>query len=273
MKHENAPKTGTIFTIQGARLAFGTKVVLRGVDLELDRSEVLGLVGASGSGKSLLLKAMIGLQTLDKGTVTFDGQEVTKMNERELLSVRTRVGMVFQYGALFESMSIGENVGYGLYEHQHDKMSKEQIESRIHWALESVALPGIEHLKPSELSGGMRKRAAVARTIALRPEVLLYDEPTMGLDPVNTTRIGNLIAGLHDKLGICSVVVTHDMRLASEICDRIALLEDGRIVAVGTPDEMHAHPNEKVRAFVKVHGAEDMDEEDMFDFGEEELGA
>ena len=264
---------GAIYTMRGVRLAFGAKSVLRGVDLTLDRAEVLGLVGASGSGKSLLLKAMIGLQRLDAGSIEFDGREVTKMTERDLLSVRTRVGMVFQYGALFESMSIGENVGYGLYEHHHETMSVEQIQQRVQWALESVALPGIEHLKPSELSGGMRKRAAVARTIALRPEVLLYDEPTMGLDPVNTTRIGNLIAGLHERLGICSVVVTHDMRLASEICDRIAFLDEGRIVALGTPDELHGHRDQKVRAFVKVHGPQDMDDADDYDFGDEELGA
>src|SRR5262249_42158889 len=154
------------------------------------------ILGGSGVGKSVMLKMLIGLLTVDKGEVVFDGQKVNGMNPDQLAKVRQRVGMVFQGAALFDSISVGENVAYGLHEHYAYTMTKRDIDERVAWALNSVGLPGIEWMRPSDLSGGMRKRVGVARTIALRPEVILYDEPTTGLDPVNTTRINQLILRL-----------------------------------------------------------------------------
>src|SRR5690606_29153453 len=218
--------------------------------LEMHRGEVLTVVGGSGVGKSVMLKMLIGLLKPDAGNIQFDGEEVTTMNEQQLARVRQRIAMLFQSGALFDSLTVGQNVAYGLEEHFQHKMSRSEIEDRVDWALSLVDLPGIELMRPADLSGGMRKRVGLARAIAVRPEVLLYDEPTTGLDPINTARVNHLIMGLQEKLNITSVVVTHDMKSVFEISDRVAMVHGGRIICVGTIDEFRAAPDPRVADFI-----------------------
>ena len=206
--------TTPLILFQRVIKAFGQKVVYNGLNLDIQRGEVLTIVGGSGVGKSVMLKMLIGLLKADRGTILFDGDDVTKMNEDRLAIVRQRIAMLFQSGALFDSLSVGENVAYGLEEHFGSRMSRDEMVERVDWALSLVDLPGIEEMRPSDLSGGMRKRVALARAIAVRPEVLLYDEPTTGLDPINTARVNHLIMGLQEKLKITSIVVTHDMKSA-----------------------------------------------------------
>src|SRR6185312_13923806 len=196
----------TLIHFRGVKKAFGPKVVYSGLDLEIPRGATITIMGASGSGKSVMLKMLIGLFEADGGEIIFDGRDVTKMEERELYEVRRRVAYLFQGAALFDSLSVGENVAYGLREQNWNTMSDEEIRRRVAQSLESVGLPGIEDMRPSDLSGGMRKRVGLARTLALQPEVLLYDEPTTGLDPINTARINHLINGIKRSLGITSVV-------------------------------------------------------------------
>ncbi|HMA92863.1 MAG TPA: ATP-binding cassette domain-containing protein, partial [Polyangiaceae bacterium] len=218
-----------LIRFSGVRKAFGPKVVYQGLELDVHRGEALTLVGGSGVGKSVMLKLLIGLLRPDAGSILFDGAEVTRMDERALSEVRRRVAMLFQSGALFDSQSVGENVAYGLKEHYFRTMSRDDIAERVAWALAAVDLPGIEAMRPSDLSGGMRKRVGLARAIALRPEVVLYDEPTTGLDPINTARVNHLILGLKERMSITTVVVTHDMKSAFSISDRIAMVHGGRI--------------------------------------------
>lgn len=233
--------------------AFGPKVVYRGLDLEMYRGEVLTMVGGSGVGKSVMLKLLIGLLKADSGSIKFDGEEITKMDEDQLAKVRQRIAMLFQSGALFDSLSVGENVAYGLEEHFQHKMSREEIAERVDWALSLVDLPGIELMRPADLSGGMRKRVGLARAIAVRPEVLLYDEPTTGLDPINTARVNHLIMGLQERLKITSIVVTHDMKSAFTISDRMAMVHTGRVICSGTVEEFRASPDRRVRDFIEGH--------------------
>lgn len=239
-----------IFQVRGVRKTFDDKTVLDGVDLDLARNETVALLGPSGCGKTVLLKCMVGLMPIDAGEILFDGVSVASMSDAQRVDLRRRVGLVFQYNALFDSMTIGENVAYGLHERLAHPMSREEIDERVAWALACVGLSGTQDLHPEELSGGMRKRAGLARTMALRPEVILYDEPTMGLDPVNSHRIGALIAGLHTTFKIAAVMVTHDMPLAFGVGDRVAMMLEGRILGVGTPDAMRAHPDLRVRDFL-----------------------
>ena len=231
--------------------AFGQKIIYNGLNLDVQRGEVLTVLGGSGVGKSVMLKMLIGLLRADRGTIVFDGDDVTKMNEDRLAIVRQRIAMLFQSGALFDSLSVGENVAYGLEEHFGTKMSREEMVERVDWALSLVDLPGIEEMRPADLSGGMRKRVALARAIAVRPEVLLYDEPTTGLDPINTARVNHLIMGLQDKLKITSIVVTHDMKSAFTISDRLAMVHGGRIICHGTVDEFRATRDQRVSDFVE----------------------
>ena len=239
--------------------AFGEKVVYKGLNLHVDRGEALTIMGGSGVGKSVMLKMLIGLLKVDSGSIRFDGAEVTTMKDRDLAVLRQRVGMVFQGAALFDSLTVGENVAYGLHEHFAFTMTHEQIDERVAWALSSVGLPGIEWMRPSDLSGGMRKRAGVARTIALRPEVILYDEPTTGLDPVNSTRINHLILRLKRQLKITSIVVTHDMTTAFSVSDRVAMVHRGVIAEAGTPDQIRNSANPLVHDFVHGRAPEDED--------------
>jgi phospholipid/cholesterol/gamma-HCH transport system ATP-binding protein len=231
--------------------AFGPKVVYAGLELEIQRGEVLTICGGSGVGKSVMLKMLIGLLAADSGHIYFDGRDLTRLDEAELSDVRRRIAMLFQSGALFDSLSVGENVGYGLEEHFFYTMTEAQRAERVAWALELVGLPGIESMQPADLSGGMRKRVGLARAIAVRPEVLLYDEPTTGLDPINTARVNHLITGLQERLNITSVVVTHDMKSAFSISDRIAMVHSGRIIMIGSVDEFQSSQDMRVADFIQ----------------------
>jgi phospholipid/cholesterol/gamma-HCH transport system ATP-binding protein len=236
---------------RGVRKAFGQKVVYSGLDLSVERGTALTIVGGSGVGKSVMLKMLIGLLKPDAGSVRFAGEEVTHMNERELSKLRQRIAMLFQAGALFDSMSVGENVAYGLEEHFREQMSPDERWARVAWALELVGLSGIEDMDPADLSGGMRKRVALARSIAVRPEVVLYDEPTTGLDPINTARVNHLISGLQKRLQITSIVVTHDMKSAFTISDRIAMVHGGRIIYEGSTRDFRAHSDPRISDFIE----------------------
>ena len=236
---------------RAVRKAFGPKVVYSGLDFSVQRGAALTIVGGSGVGKSVMLKMLIGLLRPDAGSVRFDGTEVTGMRPRELSQLRQRIAMLFQAGALFDSMTVGENVAYGLEEHFRDQMTPADMAERVQWALELVGLPGIQDMDPADLSGGMRKRVALARSIAVRPEVVLYDEPTTGLDPINTARVNHLIIGLQRRLNITSIVVTHDMKSAFTISDRIAMVHGGRIIYQGTTDEFRANRDPRISDFIE----------------------
>ena len=239
-----------LLRIRGLRKRFGSKEVLRGLDLDVHEGEILTLLGASGSGKSVLLKVIIGLLHADAGEVLFHGNHLEALDDHAMAPVRRRIGMVFQSAALFDSLSVHDNVAYGLQVQGRRGMAPEAVRERVGWALEAVGLRDAERLMPAELSGGMRKRIGVARTIALRPEVILYDEPTTGLDPVNAARIGALIASLRKQIDITSIIVTHDLALARSISDRLAFIQQGRIVTIGTVDEVSATTDPLVRDFL-----------------------
>jgi phospholipid/cholesterol/gamma-HCH transport system ATP-binding protein len=236
---------------RSVRKAFGPKVVYSGLDLIVQRGAALTIVGGSGVGKSVMLKMLIGLLRPDAGSIRFDGQEVTEMGSRELSRLRQRIAMLFQAGALFDSMTVGDNVAYGLEEHFREQMTPDDIRERVQWALELVGLPGIQEMDPADLSGGMRKRVALARSIAVRPEVVLYDEPTTGLDPINTARVNHLIMGLQQRLNITSIVVTHDMKSAFAISDRIAMVHGGRIIYQGSTTEFRAVKDPRIADFIE----------------------
>lgn len=241
----------TLIRFKGVRKAFGQKIIYAGLDLAINKGEVLTICGGSGVGKSVMLKMLIGLLRADRGSILFDGKEVTEMPEDDLAIVRQRIAMLFQSAALFDSLSVGDNVGYGLDEHFRHKMSIDDRNERVAWALGLVGLPGTEEMMPADLSGGMRKRVGLARAIAVRPEVLLYDEPTTGLDPINTARVNHLITGLQERLNITSIVVTHDMKSAFSISDRIAMVHSARIIAVGTVDEFRSSSDPRVSDFIE----------------------
>ena len=238
---------------------FGDKVVFEDLTLDVEKGEVLTVMGPSGVGKSVMLKMLVGLIPIDAGTITFDGMNVGKLRLRELVALRRRVAYLFQGSALFDSLSVGDNVAYGLREQFWSSMSSEEIAERVARSLELVGLPKIEAMRPADLSGGMRKRVALARTLALKPEVVLYDEPNTGLDPVNTARINELIKHIQAELKITSLVVTHDMGTVFGVSDRIAMLYRGRVELVATPAEMKATKNEVVRTFIEGRVARDED--------------
>jgi phospholipid/cholesterol/gamma-HCH transport system ATP-binding protein len=230
--------------------AFGPKVIYRDLNLDIRQGETLTVMGGSGVGKSVMLKMLIRLLGYDSGSITFHGKEISAMSEREISIVRQRIAMLFQGAALFDSISVGDNVAYGLHEHYRKQMTEAQIADRVNWALSLVGLPGIELMRPSDLSGGMKKRVGLARAIAVQPQVLLYDEPTTGLDPINTERINHLIRGLKTALKATSIVVTHDMKSAFSISDRLAMVFRGEIIAIGTPDEIRANTDPRVADFI-----------------------
>jgi phospholipid/cholesterol/gamma-HCH transport system ATP-binding protein len=243
--------TGTtepLIELIGVEKAFGSNRVLRGVDVELRRGEIMTLLGGSGSGKSVILKHMVGLLRADAGQILIDGRDVTSLAEREWVELRKRIAYIFQGAALFDSLSVLENVAYGLREHL--ALSEAETRGRVAECLAAVGLEGVEDRMPAELSGGMRKRVAVARGIALEPEAILYDEPTTGLDPANSKRVGQLIVRLREQLDVTSVIVTHDLDLCFSISDRVALLGRGRILAVGTAEEVRASPLPEVQEFL-----------------------
>jgi phospholipid/cholesterol/gamma-HCH transport system ATP-binding protein len=235
--------------IRGLRRRLGSKQVLDGVDLEVRTGETIVVMGRSGTGKSVLLRHVIGLMTPDEGSIEIDGVELVGLGERELGEVRKRFGMLFQSGALFDSMTVGENIGLPLREHL--RLDEAEIEKRIAERLSWVGLEAVEHMKPASLSGGMKKRVALARAIAMDPKFVLYDEPTTGLDPIMADVIDRLIRSLQKRLGVTSVVVTHDMTSAYKVADRMALLHEGRVVFLGTPEETRTTSDPLVRQFVE----------------------
>ncbi len=230
---------------------FGPKVIFSDLTLDLLRGETITVMGASGSGKSVMLKMLIGLLHQDSGQILVDGKDVGPMNDQELTEVRRRIAYLFQGAALFDSLSVGENVAYGLREQFWSTMSEEEILARVEQSLELVGLPGIQAMHPSDLSGGMKKRVGLARTLALQPEVILYDEPTTGLDPINTARINHLIKGIQRALKLTSVVVTHDMGTAFSVSDRLAMIGRGRILLVGTKEDFKTTRDPAVRDFIE----------------------
>jgi phospholipid/cholesterol/gamma-HCH transport system ATP-binding protein len=230
--------------------SFGPKIICSGLNLEIRRGETITVMGPSGSGKSVMLKMLIGLLRADAGQVLFDGQDIMAKSDRELTDVRRRIAYLFQGAALFDSLNVGENVAYGLREQFWNKMTGEEIEARVAQSLELVGLPGIQSMRPSDLSGGMKKRVGLARTLALQPEVILYDEPTTGLDPINTARINHLIVAIQRALHLTSVVVTHDMGTAFTVSDRLAMIGKGRILLVGTKEEFRESRNVHVHNFI-----------------------
>jgi len=229
--------------------SFGDKVVLRGVSLTVHEGETLVVLGRSGCGKSVILKHLIGLLKPDSGEVLVDDEPITELPERKLTDVRRKVGMLFQSAALFDSMSVEENLAFPLRE---QKITDEaEIARRIDEALEMVDLPGEQKKMPSELSGGMRKRVGLARTIIGRPRCILYDEPTTGLDPITTDSINHLIRRLQKRLGVTSIVVTHDMKTAFHCADRVAFLHEGHLHFLGTVAELQASPDPIVQDFIE----------------------
>ena len=239
---------------RGVKKSYGARSILRGVDLSVQDGETLVIIGGSGSGKSTFLKCVICLVSPEEGTIAVDGTEVGSLkNELELAQYRKKISYLFQEGALFDSMSVWENVSFGL--HYLTDISPSRYR-RI--ATEKLALVGpkdVEDLKPSELSGGMKKRVALARAIASDPSYILYDEPTTGLDPIMSDVISDLILDLQKKLKVTSIVVTHDMKSAYKVASRIAMLHEGKFLAIGTPDEIKQSKNPYIRQFVEGHSS------------------
>jgi phospholipid/cholesterol/gamma-HCH transport system ATP-binding protein len=248
-----------LIRFQGVHKAFGPKVIYCGLDLEIRRGETLTVMGGSGVGKSVMLKMLIGLIPVDRGVILFDGEDVVKKTDREMHDVRRRIAYLFQGAALFDSLDVGENVAYGLREQFWNTMSEDDIRARVEQSLDLVGLPGIASMRPSDLSGGMRKRVGLARTLALQPEVILYDEPTTGLDPINTARINHLIRGIQRALKLTSVVVTHDMGTAFTVSDRLAMIAKGRIRLAGTKEDFKRTRDSYVRDFIEGNAPETED--------------
>lgn len=228
--------------------SFNGLFVHKGINLSIVEGEIISLLGGSGSGKSVLLKELIGLMKLDKGDITVFGKNVAQMKEDALIKLREHVGMLFQGSALFDSLTVFENIAYPLREHLH--LTERGIQERVAEKLRLVGLSGIETKMPDELSGGMKKRVGLARAIATEPDIVLYDEPTTGLDPMNAQRINELIIELRRKLGITTIVVTHDLHCVKTVSDRIAMLYDGKIVTVGTWEALAASSIKVVKDFI-----------------------
>ena len=235
--------------IRGLSKRLGSKQVLDALDLDVRRGETLVVVGPSGTGKSVLLKHIIGLMTPDAGSIKVGGEEIVGMDERSLDRVRLKFGMLFQGAALFDSMTVGENVGLSLVE--HTTLPAREIRRRVTERLGWVGLKGVETMKPASLSGGMKKRVGLARAMAMDPEIILYDEPTTGLDPITGDVINQLIRAMQQRLGVTSVVVTHDLMSAYKVGDRLAMLYQGRVMFTGTPAEVRHTDHAMVRQFIQ----------------------
>lgn len=235
--------------LENVHKAFGSKQVLTGFTLDVQEGDIVVILGYSGTGKSVAIKHIVGLLEPDEGTVWVDGKEVPKLSRRELYELRGRIGYVFQFAALFDSLTVGENVAMGL--RKQGQLTEPEIQARVHEALELVDLPEAAEQMPSDLSGGMRKRVGIARAIALRPKYLLYDEPTTGLDPVTAAVIDDLMLRMKQQLGVTSIIITHDLRTAWGIGTRIAMLYDGKVRQCGTPDEIRNTTDPVVRQFIE----------------------
>jgi phospholipid/cholesterol/gamma-HCH transport system ATP-binding protein len=234
--------------IENLHKNFGEHRVLDGVNLEIEKGKTYVIIGRSGCGKSVLLKHIVGILRPDEGDVFVDGKQINKLKEEELDELRLKVGMVFQGGALFDSLTVAENVGFGLIE--HESISGRELLERVEESLCLVGLCGIGNLMPSELSGGMKKRVSLARALCIKPAIILYDEPTTGVDPITADAINELIKNLHDKLKVTSIVVTHDMKSAYRVADRIAMLYKGKIITEGNPEEIQGSDNAVVHQFI-----------------------
>jgi len=243
------PATDILISVRGVEKSFGSQHVLKGVDIDIMRGESLVIIGPSGCGKSVLLRHLIGLHHPDRGSILIKGSDIAKMKRSELYGVRKKFGMLFQNSALFDSLTVGENVTIGLKE--HFKLSAEELRKTALMQLELVGMASAIDKKPSELSGGMRKRASLARALAMDPEIILYDEPTTGLDPITADVINELIRSLQARFHATSITVTHDMVSAYKVADRIAMLHNGRIIYDGTVDEVRNTDNEYVKQFIR----------------------
>jgi len=234
--------------VVGLKKQFGEKIVLDGVDLDIEQGETRVVIGSSGCGKSVLLKHVIGLMAPDEGELYINGIQLSWRKKESLARVRSIVGMLFQGAALFDSLNVHDNVAFALIE--QGRLSRDEIDQIVDEKLELVNLAGVGHVMPAELSGGMKKRVALARALAASPQVMLYDEPTTGLDPINADAINNLIRDMQRKLEVTSIVVTHDMTSAYKVADKISMIYQGRIIETGTPDEIRQTINPIVRQFV-----------------------
>lgn len=251
---KNTDNGEALIEFRGVRKRFGPVKVLRGVDVTLKRGETTVVIGESGVGKSVVLKHIVGLIRPDKGEVYFHGKRIDKLSDRLLAPVRTRFGFLFQMGALFDSQTVAKNVAFPMIE--HTDLDPEEIARRVAAKLELVGLDGLQDKMPAELSGGQRKRVALARAIALEPEVILYDEPTTGLDPIRSDSINELIRKLQKRLGVTSVVVTHDMASVRKVGDRVIMLHGGKFIFDGTPRQLESSDDARVRQFVEGRAGE-----------------
>jgi len=237
----------TIVEFRNVHKAFGKQKVLDDVSLRIERGKTTVIIGPSGTGKSVFIKLLVGLLRPDQGAITVDGQDITRMHERELYETRKKFGMLFQDGALFDSMNVGDNVAFPL--RQHTKKSEREIREIVAAKLAQVGLPGVEHKFPSELSGGMRKRVGIARAIALEPEIVLFDEPNSGLDPVMSDAIDKLILRMQHELGLTFIVISHDIPGTFQIADRIAMLYKSKLIAYGSSEKLKASEDPILRQF------------------------
>jgi phospholipid/cholesterol/gamma-HCH transport system ATP-binding protein len=242
-------KNGTAIQFKDVKKSFGPQEVLRGLDLVIPRGKITVIIGRSGGGKSVILKHMIGLLHPDSGTITVDDVNLSTLDSVALRDIRTKFGMLFQNAALFDSLNVFDNIAFPLVE--HSDLNQTQIAKRVRELLSVVGLPDIGHKMPAELSGGMRKRVGLARAIALKPEIILYDEPTTGLDPIMTDAIDNLILSMQKELGITSVVISHDIAATFHVADQIAMLHEGKIILMGPPDVFRTTSNPIVRQFLE----------------------
>lgn len=238
-----------VISLRQLNITFGTHTVLDNIDLDVYKGETLAVLGPSGTGKSTVLRSMIGLLEPNGGQIFIQGEDVSGLDEDGWNRLRMKMGMVFQYSALFDFLTVGENVAFGL--RQHTDKSDEEIQGIVTQMLDLVGLPDTQDLYPAELSGGMKKRVGLARAIAVNPEIVLYDEPTAGLDPIMSRNISRLIKKTQEQLHVTSVLVTHDMQSAFYAADRVAMLYEGHIVAIGTAEEMKSSTNPIVKAFIE----------------------
>lgn len=238
-----------VISLRQLNITFGTHTVLDNIDLDVYKGETLAVLGPSGTGKSTVLRSMIGLLEPNGGQIFIQGEDVSGLDEDGWNRLRMKMGMVFQYSALFDFLTVGENVAFGL--RQHTDKSNEEIQGIVTQMLDLVGLPGTQDLYPAELSGGMKKRVGLARAIAVNPEIVLYDEPTAGLDPIMSRNISRLIKKTQEQLHVTSVLVTHDMQSAFYAADRVAMLYEGHIVAIGTAEEMKNSTNPIVKDFIE----------------------